>query len=986
VWIGVQDGQGSESATNDDTITFIVGRWGYWDSSLSVQLFAPAGTATAGDDYTGMPTTVVIPGNDQPTATTTFELTPADDELFEEEESVYAILKASGDYWLSSAYMAWATIGDNDVDVDVDSDNNNGFNSPGRTEQEEQIEDDSSKPGKIIAVNDDDNDADSVPDFADFDGISGERFVPMVIELPEHVDVNVAKLKISYDDSVPDAVTGSGTAEDPYVPGPGMLRVWKKNGDAARNGATISAGGDWWQDGGSYSLSELGGSGRTVTVWLEAVRPSAAVGDQRIQVSLAHDGTNFVSTDAVRVTTVAVNVAVDNDRDGMIELDGQDGTSPDKPFLFWLNDNRDVWGGDDYQAAVAAPPGGLTDAQLPKIGSAVDSSGASILGNDAALREVARRDLEDFAQVGLSWPAILEPQITDFRIRLESAAGQHMAIRVFASARQGGLEGNVFSATSAVYDEQSMNSILSWNYWGGTPDDAQGRVAGKRLGAGESYSWKPGITDLGIGVTDGAGGVRLLQLMFEGVRAGSGKLVFELLRNGQVLASSSTDLRLRPIQELYDHYSVAYGPNVVMPDRTFKDTTDFDPLDLTNPVPTTAMLLDENRERDRFQQQSDDYFVFVHGWRMKNWERVAFAESAYKRMYWSGYRGQFGLFSWPTLHVDEPIRDAGNFDRSEFVAWNSAAGLVNALRDIRAEKMPAFGTLSAMAHSMGNIVLSEALYQTQNNPGDLVDNAILSQAAISSHYYSSDTSWLPDIYKPHQIDPATGIDVVQNHISARTTAHAGWTEYKGFRPYGQDLDVIGGATPRFAGIAAAAGTILNYYNPDDYALATWRYDQVFKPTSEWSGPITALTVKGWVDLGNVDVESSWSDAVKWFFGEDKPGFADTEYGIESRGGGEYKIVRRYTGAVNHPDVDLSYATNKYEMFAFGASSLVASVGGVNSLAGLEGVFDPTDSANLNQIFGANSKFNNLNTGHSAQFVHSFRDVAGYWQKLKEDIQ
>jgi hypothetical protein len=47
VWIGVQDGQGSES-----------------------------------------------PGDDQPAATTTFELTPADDELFEDEQSVYAILKA----------------------------------------------------------------------------------------------------------------------------------------------------------------------------------------------------------------------------------------------------------------------------------------------------------------------------------------------------------------------------------------------------------------------------------------------------------------------------------------------------------------------------------------------------------------------------------------------------------------------------------------------------------------------------------------------------------------------------------------------------------------------------------------------------------------------------------------------------------------------------------------------------------------------------
>ncbi|WP_428939453.1 hypothetical protein [Fontivita pretiosa] len=102
---------------NNDPITFIVGRWGYWDSTLSVQLFAPAGTAAPGDDYTGMPTTVVIPGNDQPTATTTFTITPVDDDVYEEPESVYVILKASSNYWLTTAFTAAGTIADNDLNM-----------------------------------------------------------------------------------------------------------------------------------------------------------------------------------------------------------------------------------------------------------------------------------------------------------------------------------------------------------------------------------------------------------------------------------------------------------------------------------------------------------------------------------------------------------------------------------------------------------------------------------------------------------------------------------------------------------------------------------------------------------------------------------------------------------------------------------------------------------------------------------------------------
>jgi hypothetical protein len=75
------------------------------------------------------------------------------------------------------------------------------------------------------------------------------------------------------------------------------------------------------------------------------------------------------------------------------------------------------------------------------------------------------------------------------------------------------------------------------------------------------------------------------------------------------------------------------------------------------------------------------------------------------------------------------------------------------------------------------------------------------------------------------------------------------------------------------------------------------------------------------------------------------------------------------------------------MFAFGASSMVPAVGGVDDMGGLGGVFDVTNSANLRTAFG-NSKINNQNTGHSAQFVHSFSDagVGDYWRRVLKDIQ
>src|SRR5690606_27137097 len=107
------------------------------------------------------------------------------------------------------------------------------------------------------------------------------------------------------------------------------------------------------------------------------------------------------------------------------------------------------------------------------------------------------------------------------------------------------------------------------------------------------------------------------------------------------------------------------------------------------------------------------YIVFVHGWRMRDWERISFASTAYKRLWWQGYEGGFGLFSWPTewSPLDgtrpesyyESAMDSGNFNRSEEIAWHSAPALRNLLGTLRADTT---GKLGLVAHSMGNIPAS----------------------------------------------------------------------------------------------------------------------------------------------------------------------------------------------------------------------------------------------------------------------------------------
>jgi len=80
----------------------------------------------------------------------------------------------------------------------------------------------------------------------------------------------------------------------------------------------------------------------------------------------------------------------------------------------------------------------------------------------------------------------------------------------------------------------------------------------------------------------------------------------------------------------------------------------------------------------------------------KNW----FAETEFKRLYWQGYQGRFGLFRWPT--TDQTLTYLTAFDNSENHAWASATGLLNLITNLNA-KYP--GNVYLTAHSQGTVVV-----------------------------------------------------------------------------------------------------------------------------------------------------------------------------------------------------------------------------------------------------------------------------------------
>jgi len=131
----------------------------------------------------------------------------------------------------------------------------------------------------------------------------------------------------------------------------------------------------------------------------------------------------------------------------------------------------------------------------------------------------------------------------------------------------------------------------------------------------------------------------------------------------------------------------------------------------------------------RYTQPPDTntpYILYVHGWNMSRYDKDRFAETAFKRLYWQGYKGRFGSFAGRRIPVSpafwQALTDTRNFDNSEFIAWQSAAGLLNKLNDLNAQYP---GHVYMLAHSMGNIVAGEALRLAGNN--QVVNTYVASQ-------------------------------------------------------------------------------------------------------------------------------------------------------------------------------------------------------------------------------------------------------------------
>jgi len=299
-----------------------------------------------------------------------------------------------------------------------------------------------------------------------------------------------------------------------------------------------------------------------------------------------------------------------------------------------------------------------------------------------------------------------------------------------------------------------------------------------------------------------------LNIIFEGITETSGQnsngsyVKAVIKQDGKVIGEDKAYLSLKDIKNYYEHFTVG--------DTDEPEAPIFNIAQQINTNFLAPGLAVEGAE--------DQYVLFVHGWRMQPWERRAFAETAMKRMFWQGYKGRFGFFSWPTEFIDKNLvlTEPSNYDRSEVQARRSGSRL-RALVDNGALN-PFKGSLRVFAHSMGNVVVGESLRGYTG--GVLYNTYIPTQAATSAQAYVNEPD--RDNFEADWHLANTTNDIPPNRYLFDVP-----------NPHTETPSANWG--PRYYdGISNSVQSITNFYNVTDDALGDNLINQATKPDAGFS--------------------------------------------------------------------------------------------------------------------------------------------------------
>ncbi len=595
-----------------------------------------------------------------------------------------------------------------------------------------------------------------------------------------------------------------------------------------------------------YELATTTGTGQNVSFdtlrYLNALDPS-----NLLALSL------FDNADAANLlwefALFELDLAVDLNRDGEVEffpnpdIQLSDKTTPDRPFRFWLNNDYDVVNrlGESQSEEPFCDP--KTDDDGLQIceqwddtpGATVDDM--TITPNNISPQNIHRieseRDLEDFAALALRVNSIGQDGTIEIPQGLQlTLRASGFSINLFKGLWTKGQE---YLLDADVLREQTMESANHYLF---------------ELREGEEHIFSQAelarIFDQGP----------VAKLIFEGTEDSpldcaedSTHCFLELaVKDGnETVESTRLYLNIYNIKHYYDHFTAGTGtfPNIVG-DIPVPTETPIDQHAAGSPSYEHKFISVFGED----EEIPEDYILFVHGWRMLYPERVSFTETTFKRLYWMGYKGRFGGFTWPTGYHEKPAHVADtdqvpfvighmqNYNRSEFVARHSGLALSRLASDLDIDH-----DLHIVAHSMGNVVTSEALRILGFR--NTVTSYAASQAATVGGAYDGNTPDMvhsfildfadfPFFCVSDMMDPATAWECYNSDSFGAPELDMPPDKYRfavpeehvGFSAY--DEAWRGGYYLRLSQWTDHV-RMVNLFSGPDAALAGWEINQLSKP-------------------------------------------------------------------------------------------------------------------------------------------------------------
>lgn len=541
-------------------------------------------------------------------------------------------------------------------DLDIDSGNESEFNATGWDDDEDRMEDDDTLPGKYIGVNDGDMDRDGIPNFADgYDlygesGSEGGSFTPIALELKEPIDLDTAKVKFIYSCSDPKDVTltpaPTPADSDKYVPAPGHLRIWKRDGLENRKMAEVNADGDFIKSGEQYDAEDLGfESGRSVILYVEGIAPSDEMGDQRIQVEVTPDpDKTLVCRDAVRCTLLKAELVPDWNHDRTIDDKDFNHVTFKNPYRYWINN-------DDDRGDVA-----VGNSDCPITGFFADSSRDYY---DAGVD--GRCDLPDFFPIWLNLNQVLRMLPPDGNTVRYVIKQQNSGVNAVYTDLVRGQSGNYLTNDGSIYGlSLSQNSYEADTF----------NISHSGIILAENFLEKvESNKEKGV-------------LLLEGAITTTNSLVVEVWKSDRKIYQQEMPLSISEVQDMYRWVNIRHNTGDGESDSTNTNMPPNYPDDECN----------------------GKQVVYVPGFSNTELNNRAGAAEVFKRMYWSGSRAMFTAVDWEGNEDPAgPFLPCSAFYHLDVQnAFSNAPYFADNARALPGEKY-------IIAHSLGNMMVSSAI-------------------------------------------------------------------------------------------------------------------------------------------------------------------------------------------------------------------------------------------------------------------------------------